>query len=345
MDSDKLNYYTDQSDLADDEKELYEHFRLIVDKGQSQLRIDKFLVDRIGGSVSRNKIQNAIKADSVLVNNKPIKQNYKIKPCDEIVIVLPKPPLELDLLPENIPLDIVYEDKSLLVVDKKAGMVVHPGYNNYEHTLLNALLYHFQSNNEGEIFPLLVHRIDKDTSGLLVVAKEEFAQTHLAKQFYNHTTNRLYYALVWGDLQNESGVVSGYIARSQRDRRVMTMYESENEGKWSLTNYKVIERFGFATLVECKLETGRTHQIRAHMKHIGHPLFADEMYGGKTIVKGNATTKFKQFIDNCFEIMPRQALHAAVIGFVHPENGKELYFKSQFPQDFSDLLEKIRKKV
>lgn len=344
MDSDAI-IFDDNIELPDEERELYEHFRIVVDKGQAQLRIDKYLADRIGGSVSRNRIQNAARADCILVNAKPVKPNYKIKPCDEIVIVLPEPPHELEILPEDIPVSIVYEDEQLAIIDKNAGLVVHPGFNNFDHTLVNALLFHFSKGKDKPHFPLLVHRIDKNTSGLMVVAKEEFAQTHLAKQFFDHSINRLYRALVWGDMESDTGTITGYLARSTRDRRMMTVYDSEEEGKWSVTHYKVLERFGFATLIECRLETGRTHQIRAHMKHIGHPLFADEMYGGMTIVKGNPTTKFKQFIDNCFDIMPRQALHAAVLGFIHPATNQPVLFEQPLPPDFAALLDKLRRKA
>jgi len=345
MDTNELNSINEPDELPDEERELYEHFHIIVDKRQAQLRIDKFLSDRIGSSVSRNRIQNAARADCILVNEKAVKPNYKIKPGDEIVIVLPQPPHELEILPEDIPVPVVFEDNQLAIIDKPAGLVVHPGFNNFDHTLLNALLFHFSKGKDTLHFPLLVHRIDKDTSGLMVVAKEEFAQTFLAKQFFDHTIDRLYRALVWGDFDADSGTVSGYLNRSTRDRRMMAIYDTEAEGKWSVTHYKVIERFGFATLIECRLETGRTHQIRAHMKHIGHPLFSDEMYGGKTIVKGNPTTKFKQFIDNCFDTMPRQALHAAVIGFTHPKSGKPIRFESPLPTDFATLLEKLRRKA
>jgi len=344
MDSDAVNL-DDNIELPDEERELYEHFRIVVDKGQAQLRIDKYLADRIGGSVSRNRIQNAARADCILVNAKPVKPNYKIKPCDEIVIVLPEPPHELEILPEDIPVSIVYEDEQLAIIDKNAGLVVHPGFNNFDHTLVNALLFHFSKGKDNPHFPLLVHRIDKDTSGLMVVAKEEFAQTHLAKQFFDHSINRLYRALVWGDMESDTGTITGYLARSTRDRRMMAVYDSEEEGKWSVTHYKVLERFGFATLIECRLETGRTHQIRAHMKHIGHPLFADEMYGGMTIVKGNPTTKFKQFIDNCFDIMPRQALHAAVLGFIHPATNQPVLLDQPLRPDFAALLDKLRRRA
>jgi 23S rRNA pseudouridine1911/1915/1917 synthase len=334
---------TNQIDeIPEEERELYEHHRIVVDKGQTQIRIDKFLVNRIE-SISRNRIQNAAKADCILCFGKPVKSNYKVKPNDEISIVLPYPVIELEILPEDIDVNVVYEDNALLIVDKTPGMVVHPGFNNYTHTLLNALLFHFSKTVQPPPFPLLVHRIDKDTSGLLVVTKEEYAQTFLAKQFFDHSLERKYKALVWGDLDDDIGTVSGFIGRSTKDRRVMAVFDDETHGKWSVTHYKVLERFGFATLIECQLETGRTHQIRAHMRHIGHPLFADEMYGGKTIIKGNPTTKFRQFIDNCFTIMPRQALHAGLLGFVHPTTNEMIRFESELPPDFSEVLEKMRR--
>ncbi len=343
MDFDEIKNKDDSTELPDEERELFEHFRILVDRGQTPLRIDKFLSDKIGNKVSRNRIQNAAKAECILVNGNAVKPNYKIKPSDEIVILLPQAPVDLEILPEDIPINIVYEDDYLAVVNKSAGMVVHPGYNNFNHTLVNALLFHFSKENTNAQFPLLVHRIDKDTSGLLIVAKDEYTQTHLARQFYEHSTERLYRALVWGDVEPDSGIISGYISRSTRDRRMMAVYDNEDDGKWSVTHFNIVERFGFCTFIECKLETGRTHQIRAHMKHIGHPLFADEMYGGKIIVKGNPTTKFKQFIDNCFEIMPRQALHAATLGFLHPVTNKQMLFESSLPDDFEKLLSKIRK--
>lgn len=334
---------TNQIDeIPEEERELYEHHRIVVDKGQTQIRIDKFLVNRIE-NISRNRIQNAAKADCILCFGKPVKSNYKVKPNDEISIVLPYPVLELEILPEDIDVNVVYEDNALLIVDKNPGMVVHPGYNNYTHTLLNALLFHFSKTVQPPPFPLLVHRIDKDTSGLLVVAKEEYAQTFLARQFFDHSLERKYQALVWGDFDADSGTVSGFIGRSAKDRRVMAVFDDENHGKWSVTHFKVLERFGFATLIECQLETGRTHQIRAHMRHIGHPLFADEMYGGKTLVKGNPTTKFKQFVENCFTIMPRQALHAGLLGFIHPTTNAMVRFESELPADFSEVLEKMRR--
>ncbi len=341
MDSDGIDAVEDIHDLQDEEREMYEHFRMVVDRGQTPVRIDRFLTDRLP-NVSRNRIQNAARADCILCGNKPVKPNYKVKPGEVISIVLPHPPVSYETLPEDIPLKVVYEDDKLLVIDKQAGLVVHPGYNNYTGTLINALLYHYEKCDHSEAQPLLVHRIDKDTSGLMVVAKEEYAQTFLARQFFEHSIKRVYHAMVWGDIDSDKGTITGFLARSTRDRRMVAVYDSESEGKWSVTHFSVLERFGFATLVECRLETGRTHQIRAHMKHIGHPLFSDEMYGGKALLKGNPTTKFRQFIDNCFAIMPRQALHAAVLGFVHP-NGQPLYFESSLPEDFQSLLDKFRK--
>lgn len=329
-----------------DEQDLFEHLRVVVDKGQSLLRIDKFLMHRVENA-SRNRIQNAIDLGNVLVNDKPIKPSYKVKPGDVISVVLPHPPRDTEVYPENIPLNITYEDDDVLVVNKPAGMVVHPGYNNYTGTLVNALVYHFQQlptlpGNDGR--PGLVHRIDKDTSGLLLISKNERAMTWLARQFFEHTINRRYLALAWGDLKQD-GTVSGYIGRSIADRRVMSVYDDEEKGKWSVTHYKVLERFGYVTLIECKLETGRTHQIRAHMKHIGHPLFSDATYGGDKIIKGTTFTKYKQFIENCFELMPRQALHAQSLGFVHPTARKAVYFEAPLPADFEAVLQKWRKYI
>ncbi|QKJ29135.1 RluA family pseudouridine synthase [Mucilaginibacter mali] len=332
------------TDLQDiEEQDFYEHLRVVVDKGQSLLRIDKFLMHRIENA-SRNRIQNAIDQGNVLVNDKPVKASYKVKPLDVISVVLPHPPRDTEVYPENIPIDIVYEDDDVLIVNKVAGMVVHPGYNNYTGTLVNALVYHFQQlptlpGNDGR--PGLVHRIDKDTSGLLLISKNERSMTYLARQFFEHTINRKYIALVWGDLA-EDGTVTGYIGRSVADRRVMSIYDTEEKGKWSVTHYKVLERFGYVTLIECKLETGRTHQIRAHMKHIGHPLFSDATYGGDKILKGTVFNKYKQFVDNCFEIMPRQALHAQSLGFRHPSKKQDIYFEAPLPQDFDSVLKKWR---
>lgn len=326
-----------------DEQELFEHFRIVVDKGQSLLRLDKFLMNRIENA-SRNRIQNAIEAGSVLVNGMEIKASYKVKPLDEISVVLPHPPRDTEVYPENIPLNIAYEDDDLLLVNKAAGMVVHPGFNNYTGTLVNALVYYFNQlpqlpGNEGR--PGLVHRIDKDTSGLLVIAKNEWAITYLAKQFFDHSISRKYLALVWGDLE-EDGSIRGYIGRSLRDRRVMSVYDDPEKGKWSVTHYKVLERMRYVTLVECQLETGRTHQIRAHMKSIGHPLFNDAVYGGDQILKGATFSKYRQFVENCFELLPRQALHAKSLGFVHPVTKKRMEFECPLPEDFEECLNKWR---
>ncbi|HVS92496.1 MAG TPA: RluA family pseudouridine synthase [Mucilaginibacter sp.] len=334
-------------ELPDQEdQDLYEHLRIIVDKGQSLLRIDKFLMHRIENA-SRNRIQNAIEQGNVLVNNKTVKASYKVKPLDIISVVLPHPPRDTEVYPENIPINIVYEDDDVLVVNKESGMVVHPGYNNYTGTLVNALVYHFQQlptlpGNDGR--PGLVHRIDKDTSGLLLISKNERSMTYLARQFFEHTITRKYIALVWGDIETD-GTVTGYIGRSASDRRVMAVCDDPEKGKWSVTHYKVLERLNYVTLIECQLETGRTHQIRAHMKSIGHPLFSDAAYGGDKILKGTIFSKYRQFVENCFGIMPRQALHAQTLGFVHPSLKKYMYFEEPLPADFAAVLEKWRKYV
>lgn len=327
-----------------EEQDLYEHLRILVDKGQSLLRIDKFLMHRIENA-SRNRIQNAIEQGNVLVNEKTIKASYKVKPLDVISVVLPHPPRDTEVYPEELPINIVYEDDDVLVVNKEPGMVVHPGYNNYSGTLVNALVFHFQQlptlpGNDGR--PGLVHRIDKDTSGLLLISKNERSMTYLARQFFEHTITRKYIALVWGDL-DQDGTVDGYIGRSVSDRRVMAIYDDPEKGKWSVTHYRVLERLNYVTLIECQLETGRTHQIRAHMKHIGHPLFSDATYGGDKIVKGTVFSKYKQFVGNCFELMPRQALHAQTLGFTHPATKKYMHFEAPLPQDFESVLEKWRK--
>ena len=329
--------------IEQEEQELFEHIRIVAEKGVTMIRIDKFLMNRVENT-SRNRIQNAISAGAVRVNDKPIKASYKLKPLDVITMVLPDPPRDTEVYPEDIPLDIVYEDDDVLLVNKEAGMVVHPGYNNYTGTLVNALTYHLNQlptlpGNTGR--PGLVHRIDKDTSGLLIIAKNEWAMTYLAKQFYEHSINRRYIALVWGDIA-EDGTVTGYIGRDIKDRRVMDIYDDPEKGKWSVTHYRVLERLGYVTLIECQLETGRTHQIRAHMKSIGHPLFADAMYGGDKILKGTAFNKYKQFVDNCFSILPRQALHARLLGFVHPVTKKQLDFEVPLPTDMQQVLEKWR---
>lgn len=328
--------------------ELYEHQKLIVDPKQTLIRIDKFLMDRLE-KVSRNRVQNAIKASCILVNGKSIKANYKIKPGDEISVVLPTNPSENESLqPENIPLDVRFEDEYLMVIEKPAGLVVHPGVGNYSGTLANALLFHFQNSKlpllkgNSEDRPGLVHRIDKDTSGLMVIAKTDFVMTHLARQFFDHTIEREYVALVWGDVKEDSGTIESYIGRHEKDRMQMYPYDDETKGKFAVTHYEVIERFYYVTLVRCRLETGRTHQIRVHMKQIGHTLFNDERYGGNQILKGTIYNKYRQFVENCFEIMPRQALHARNIGFIHPVTESALSFYSDLPEDFAAVTEKWR---
>jgi 23S rRNA pseudouridine1911/1915/1917 synthase len=324
------------------EEELFEHFRFEVPKGQLLLRIDKFLMNLIQNA-TRNKIQNAATKGDIYVNNVPVKSNYKVKPLDVVTIMLTHPPFESRIDPENIPLDIVYEDDALLLINKAPGMVVHPGHGNYTGTLVHALAYHFDNlpMNSSER-PGLVHRIDKDTSGLLVIAKTEAAMTHLAKQFEAKTSEREYIALVWGNVAADKGTVEGNIARHVKDRMQMAVFADPEIGKPAVTHYKVLERFGYVTLISCQLETGRTHQIRVHMKHIGHTLFNDERYGGHLILKGTTFTKYKQFIENCFKALPRQALHAKTLGFVHPNTGEMMRFDTELPQDFVDCIEKWR---
>lgn len=329
-------------DWEDDEESTsqYEHHKFVADKGQKPLRVDKFLTNFIENT-TRNKVQQAADNGHVLVNGKVVKSNYKVKPLDVVTVVFEHPPYEFLLVPENIPLDIVYEDDSLLVVNKPPGMVVHPGHGNYSGTLVNALAYHFENLPTRETQrPGLVHRIDKDTSGLMVIAKTENAMNKLAKQFFNKTTERIYYALVWGNVENDQGTITGHIGRHPKDRLQMAVFEDGSQGKEAVTHYKVLERFTYVTLVSCQLETGRTHQIRVHMKHIGHTLFNDERYGGNRILKGTTFSKYKQFVENCFSVLPRQALHAKTLGFVHPETGQHLYFDSDLPEDFSSVLEK-----
>ena len=325
--------------------ELYEHYKFTADKGQEVVRIDKFLLDRMPNT-SRNKIQLAAKNGNVLVNEKVVKANYKIKPKDVVSIVLPYPVRELELIPQDIPLTIAYEDDSLIVINKPSDMVVHPGYGNYKGTLVNALVYHFDNLPERKenYFgrPGLVHRLDKHTTGLLVVAKTEEALNSLAKQFHDRTTERRYWALVWGDVQ-EDGTIEGHLGRSLKNRKVMQVFPEGEYGKPAITHYKVLERFGYVTLVECKLETGRTHQIRVHMKSIGHPLFHDLEYGGDKILKGTTSAKYKSFIDNCFNLIPGQALHAKTLGFQHPESREFLSFNSELPEGFQQILAKWRK--
>lgn len=335
-----------EDELPDDD-ELYEHHRIVVDKGQSLLRIDRFLMDRLQNA-TRTKIQAAIDVESVRVNGHVTKASYKIKPADVITISLPHPPRDTDIKPENIPLDIVFEDDELLVLHKPAGMVVHPAHGNWDGTLVNALVYHFQhlpTTRNGVARPGLVHRIDKDTSGLMVIAKTEYAMTHLARQFFDHTIERTYNALVWGVPDPASGTITGYIGRSLKDRKVQVIYDDEAKGKWSVTHYKTLESLHYVALVQCNLETGRTHQIRAHFKHIGHPLFNDAMYGGDRILRGNPIGSYKAFVENAFKLLPRQALHAKSLGFAHPRTGQWLQFDSDLPPDFRAALDKWQKRI
>lgn len=329
---------------AEDDDELYEHYTFLVEKGQNPLRIDKYLMNFVENA-TRNKIQNAAKEGCIYVNGTSVKSNYKVKPNDHIRVMFQHPPYEYLLTPENIPLDIVYEDEELLVINKPAGMVVHPGHGNYSGTLINALIYHFENlPNNSSNRPGLVHRIDKDTSGLLVVAKTETTMAHLAKQFFDKTSEREYIALVWGNVEADAGTIEGNIGRHPKNRLQNTVYEGDDadKGKPAITHYKVLERFGYTTLVSCKLETGRTHQIRVHMKHIGHTLFNDARYGGDTILKGTTFTKYKQFVENCFKVLPRQALHAKTLGFKHPVSGKNMSFECDIPQDMQDCIIKWR---
>lgn len=334
----------DVEPVVDNPAELYEHFRVVVDKGQSQVRVDKYLFERLVNS-SRNRIQKAADAGLIMANGKPVKSSYKVKPCDVLTVMMDRPRYDNDIIPEDIPLDIVYEDDDLMVVNKPAGLVVHPGCGNYHGTLVNAIAWHLKDNpkydpNDPQVG--LVHRIDKDTSGLLVVAKTPDAKTHLGLQFYNKTTKRKYNALVWGVVENNEGTIEGNIGRNPKDRMQMAVLSDPAQGKHAVTHYRVLERLGYVTLVECVLETGRTHQIRVHMKHIGHTLFNDERYGGNEILKGTHFSKYKQFVNNCFETCPRQALHAMTLGFVHPRTGEEMFFTSPLPEDMTNLIDKWR---
>lgn len=328
------------------EQELFEHYRFVVDKGQGMIRIDKYLVNIMAG-ISRNRIQEAAEAGNIRVNEKPVKSNYRVKPGDVISIVLAYPPSEFVIVPQEIPLNIIHEDDDIILVNKQPGLVVHPGFGNYDGTLLNAIAYHLKDNknfdpNDSRLG--LVHRIDKDTSGLLLIAKTENAKAYLGKQFFEKTTQRRYYALVWGNVKLDNGTITGDLARDPSDRMRFTVFpEGENPyAKYAITHYRVVERFGYVTLVECRLETGRTHQIRVHMRHIGHPLFNDERYGGNVILKGTTSAYYKLFVKNCFYTCPRQALHAKTLGFVHPHTKEFMYFESELPDDFNKLIEMWR---
>ena len=335
----------DEELLVDDARELYEHFRFVADKGQALLRVDKFLTERLQNS-SRNRVQQAADAGCILVNGRPVKSNYRVKPLDVVTVVMDRPRYENEVLPEPIPLDIVYEDDTVLVVNKPAGLVVHPGHGNYNGTLVNGLAYHFKDNPDYDVNDPrmgLVHRIDKDTSGLLVVAKTPDAKTNLGKQFFNKTTKREYLALVWGCPSPSPGTIVGNIDRDPRDRLRMAVFDPDlGIGKHAVTHYEVLEPLGPVSLVKCVLETGRTHQIRAHMKHIGHPLFADARYGGDQILRGVNSGAYRKFVANCFEVCPRQALHARTLGFVHPVTRREMFFTSELPGDFKELLDRWR---
>ncbi|MES2517115.1 MAG: RluA family pseudouridine synthase [Bacteroidota bacterium] len=326
----------------EEEEDLYEHHRVVVDKGQNMLRIDKFLMTKLQ-NVTRVKIQEGIDSGSVKVNDLVVKASYKIKPFDVITVSLTEPPRDTEIIPQNIPLNIIYEDDELLVVNKPAGMVVHPAHGNWDGTLVNALVYHFQNlptHRNGEIRPGLVHRIDKDTSGLLVIAKTDQAMTHLAKQFYDHSIERTYNALVWGEPKNEEGTIEGNIGRSPKDRKIMTIFPDGSQGKDAVTHYKVLKKLRYVSLVQCNLETGRTHQIRVHLKHIGNTLFNDETYGGDRVLRGTVFSKYEQFVANCFKLCPRQALHAKSLGFIHPKTGEFLHFESELPTDIQQVIEK-----
>lgn len=342
--NDNLNLMEEFVDEIEEQEEggLYEHYRITVDAGQSSIRIDKFLSNRIENA-SRSRIQAAADAGNILVNGKAVKPNYKVKPNEEILIVMDYPRRELKIIAENIPLNIVYEDDQLIVINKPPGLVVHPGHGNYSGTLVNALAYYFKDLplfNSEDPRPGLVHRIDKDTSGLMVVAKTELAKNKLALQFFEKTTERRYHALVWGSVKEDEGTISGHIGRSLKNRQVFTVFPQGDHGKHAVTHYKVLRRIGYVTLVECRLETGRTHQIRVHMKYINHTLFNDSNYGGDAILRGTTFNKYRQFVQNCFKILPRQALHAKTLGFIHPTTGEKMIFNSELPDDMASAIEK-----
>jgi len=325
-----------------DNNELFEHFRFTADPGQTPLRVDKFLYNYLENT-SRSRIQSAANAGNILSNGSPVKPNYRVKPGDIVSLVLPHPPRKIKLIPEDIPLDIIYEDEDVIVLNKQAGLVVHPGYGNYSGTLVNALMYHLKDNplfHSGEERPGLVHRIDKNTSGLLVVAKNELALNKLASQFFHKTSKRTYAALVWGDMKEEEGTIVGHLGRNPKNRKQMHVFPDGDHGKEAITHYRVLERLGYVNLVECRLETGRTHQIRVHFQYLGHPLFNDPEYGGDRILRGTTFTKYKQFVQNCFDLIPGQALHARTLGFVHPSSDEALLFDAPFPEGFSAVLQK-----
>jgi 23S rRNA pseudouridine1911/1915/1917 synthase len=327
-----------------DNNELFEHFRFTADPGQTTLRIDKFLFNKLEGT-SRSRIQSAANAGNILSNGSPVKPNYRVKPGDLVTIVLPHPPRKIELIPQDIPLDIVFEDEDVILLNKQSGLVVHPGYGNYSGTLINALMYHLKDNplfHSGEERPGLVHRIDKNTSGLLVVAKNEIALNKLASQFFHKTSKRTYSALVWGDMKEEEGTIVGNIGRNPKNRKQMHVFPDGDQGKEAVTHYRVLEQLGYVNLVECRLETGRTHQIRVHFQYLGHPLFNDPEYGGDRILRGTTFTKYKQFVQNCFDLLPGQALHARTLGFIHPSSGKEMLFDAPLPEGFSKVLQKWR---
>ncbi len=329
-------------ELEDEEDELYEHHRIVADKGQGLMRLDHYLKHHLA-NVTRTKIQNAIDVESVKVNERVMKASYKVKPFDVITISLAHPPRDNEIIPQDIPLNIIYEDADLLILNKEAGMVVHPGHGHWDGTLVNALVYYFQNlptHKNGEARPGLVHRIDKDTSGLLVIAKTDFAMAHLARQFYDHSIERTYHALVWGEPKTDSGTIVGHIGRSPRDRKIMAVFTDGSQGKSAITHYKILQKYRYLSLMQCNLETGRTHQIRAHFQHIGHPLFSDTTYGGDKILRGTTAGAYKAFVENCFETMPRQALHAKSLGFIHPRTGQWLQFDSELPSDFQAVIEK-----
>jgi 23S rRNA pseudouridine1911/1915/1917 synthase len=333
-------------EIYEEGEELFERLTIVADKGQEPYRIDKFLMNRIEGA-TRNKIQHSIEAERVLVNEKPIKSNYKVRAHDKIVVYQTHHPDTTEIVPENIPINIVYEDNDVLVINKPAGMVVHPGSGNRSGTLVNGVAYYLKQEDpqidETKLSRFgLVHRIDKNTTGLLVMAKTPIAMTHLARQFFDHTVHRRYVALVWGDFHEPEGTIKAHVGRHQRFRKIFTAYPDEEYGKDAVTHYKVLERFNYVSLIECRLETGRTHQIRVHMQHLGHPIFNDELYGGNRIVKGTVFTKYKQFVDNCFSICPRHALHAQQLGFIHPTTGMRINFESELPEDMKAVIEKWR---